>query len=544
VFRKLIGIIGLLVLFGGTLLMAHGLKGFDSVNWDVLKKGGIAFLVGGLFVRLGRDEITKLFPMSDKQKKRNQAIDERASERRAERRKRQHNRYQIQKQMRAQKAQDTQGRLDNSKYKRRKKALLKQINKHVKGQGFSQDEIQTIRSSLLDQFDDNLKYGTGKTINHGFPAQLNIRVPAHPHQAHLSWLGGNPSMPPNFEWPIIDGEPATFYAQIYCKDLPLGIWGSLGPKSGWLLFFCSRNHLSNLKVIHTREIGFERPSPIAVSHYDGYGSKRPAYNQLTGDVSGLAPKWPVQIMAVDEKTYPEYRVFSSNNSELGPWLQNFNNAAYDAPHMLPYDAVTLQYFVQAFDEYLSKRVDPSELKRIFRDKEKLKSLLTLHRAVQTQFTPLKDQTLAALAQNGFYNELLTYFIQGLRNINTIGFWAAPSYAQPNLFEHETPTRNFRHFLELYARMKYLKTAANLPEPHLSAYSTRWDTISKFESAYMGGQTTLCYPGLMTNPICLLELPTSSLMGWGFGDMDTLGVFITAHDLKAGRWDKAWGDVSN
>jgi len=178
VFRKLIGIIGLLVLFGGTLLMAHGLKGFDSVNWDVLKKGGIAFLVGGLFVRLGRDEITKLFPMSDKQKKRNQAIDERASERRAERRKRQHNRYQIQKQMRAQKAQDTQGRLDNSKYKRRKKALLKQINKHVKGQGLSQDEIQTIRSSLLDQFDDNLKYGTGKTINHGFPAQLNIRLNA------------------------------------------------------------------------------------------------------------------------------------------------------------------------------------------------------------------------------------------------------------------------------------------------------------------------------------------------------------------------------
>lgn len=47
-----------------------------------------------------------------------------------------------------------------------------------------------------------------------------------------------------------------------------------------------------------------------------------------------------------------------------------------------------------------------------------------------------------------------------------------------------------------------------------------------------------------DPAFLLEVPSSDLVGWMFGDVASFGMFIDPKDMKAGRWDKAWGDILN
>ena len=45
------------------------------------------------------------------------------------------------------------------------------------------------------------------------------------------------------------------------------------------------------------------------------------------------------------------------------------------------------------------------------------------------------------------------------------------------------------------------------------------------------------------PVRLLRLPSSLLLGWQFGDVQSLGIFIAPEDLRAGRWDKVWFDYT-
>ena len=103
------------------------------------------------------------------------------------------------------------------------------------------------------------------------------QIPVRCDEAPASWLGGLPMMPDDMEWPRginpekpDEGErPLHFVAQIACADLPPELWGGLGPRQGWLLFFLNSN-ASTLddgklhQVIHTRTLGAERHPPDAL----------------------------------------------------------------------------------------------------------------------------------------------------------------------------------------------------------------------------------------------------------------------------------------
>ncbi|WP_395450291.1 DUF1963 domain-containing protein [Aminobacter sp. UC22_36] len=49
---------------------------------------------------------------------------------------------------------------------------------------------------------------------------------------------------------------------------------------------------------------------------------------------------------------------------------------------------------------------------------------------------------------------------------------------------------------------------------------------------------------LDSDVTLLELPTSNLMGWMFGDVDNLVLTIRKQDLAAGRFDDLRVQVSN
>ncbi len=128
-----------------------------------------------------------------------------------------------------------------------------------------------------------------------------------------SWIGGLPKLPDDVEWPRARnsyypdaGEmPLNFIAQIACADLPEGLWGGLGPRQGWLVFFgatwgcASFEDKGSFRCFHTMESGTDRYPPA-----DKRSVGDPTYSG--GDNTSLCyRRWPVDIVAhPNEPLYP------------------------------------------------------------------------------------------------------------------------------------------------------------------------------------------------------------------------------------------------
>ena len=83
-----------------------------------------------------------------------------------------------------------------------------------------------------------------RAIARGLSARLAIKhvFPPRLPRRSMSYLGGLPIVPEEFDWPTIhnrDGrlEPLTFMAQVDCSDLPPGPARDLLPATGYLYFF-------------------------------------------------------------------------------------------------------------------------------------------------------------------------------------------------------------------------------------------------------------------------------------------------------------------
>lgn len=142
---------------------------------------------------------------------------------------------------------------------------------------------------------------------------LRRQIPVRFDEPRRSWIGGLPMMPDGVEWPRgvsheqpEDGErPLNFVAQIACADLPRDLWGGLGPREGWLLFFLNPNlgfdyDTRSFRVVHTRELGAERQPPADIGRvYDGIytGPDYKSYLPLE-DVPTVWRHWPVDLVEV------------------------------------------------------------------------------------------------------------------------------------------------------------------------------------------------------------------------------------------------------
>ncbi|MCR2833410.1 DUF1963 domain-containing protein [Parerythrobacter lacustris] len=147
----------------------------------------------------------------------------------------------------------------------------------------------------------------GETVS----AVLRRQVPPR-DEAPRSWLGGLPMMPDGVEWPRAAGSeypekgerPLHFLAQIACEDLPPDLWGGIGPRTGWLLFFidpnsCTAEAEGDRAVIHTPELGTERAPPADLGPVHDKVYTGGSYNWLGADeVPNVWRRWPVDIVQV------------------------------------------------------------------------------------------------------------------------------------------------------------------------------------------------------------------------------------------------------
>jgi hypothetical protein len=141
---------------------------------------------------------------------------------------------------------------------------------------------------------------------------LRRQVPPR-SEAPRSWLGGLPMMPAHVAWPrSISAEfpergerPLHFLAQIACADLPAELWGGLGPRRGWLLFFIDPNQYQPegpdaLRVVHIESLGSERAAPADLGPVDDGEHTSAYYDHFLSlaDRPSVWRRWPVDLVAV------------------------------------------------------------------------------------------------------------------------------------------------------------------------------------------------------------------------------------------------------
>lgn len=138
-------------------------------------------------------------------------------------------------------------------------------------------------------------------------ARLRPIVPLAAGADYRSWLGGSPHLPDPFRWPQRDGKPLHFLGQIDCAALPPGIWGGLGPRTGWLAFFVGMAARTCAEVIHAPQLGPKRAPPVKSRFYflpSMLGAMPEVYDEI--------PQWPVDVVACADGDGDPYQSLVSN----------------------------------------------------------------------------------------------------------------------------------------------------------------------------------------------------------------------------------------
>jgi hypothetical protein len=379
---------------------------------------------------------------------------------------------------------------------------------------------------------------------------VGVLTPAVPLPAKdaAGWFGGAPRLPKELAWPEIDGTPLCFLAQIDLTQVPQNIWSGLGPRQGQLAFFIHPHDLK-AKALHIDGVTEKRagPSPVSsdwfLKHYD---NSPPA--------STYFPEWPVRLTATNgHLPHPMGRRKGYAADHPNPYENEPLDLTLRAHH--PFDKATLKALVEQFDDAL-KRVLSSIA--FFLETKKLRKNVTLAlRAFQVElesshkrFSEIKERLVPyyeAFDRDaiGPYMEALSDLFCGkltyLRNDDQ-------EYAEFDISVSKLTScaPYYLHVLERHARYTYLIS----PEILTSEARTRFETIWAFDAAYEQG--CIAGPGdVMHRDMgpsspneALLELPTSDLIGWIWGDCYHVVLSIARDDLANGKLDNIMVDITN
>lgn len=343
--------------------------------------------------------------------------------------------------------------------------------------------------------------------------RLVPQVPITFGEESAGWLAGAARLPPGMAWPAIDGEALQLLAQIDCTQLPPGLWGGLGPRQGWLAVFLGpRSYRPH--VLHFHEAGALQPTPAMPS-----GS----YILGPGAVPAF-PRWPVDIIAVPAGQDAPRREGASHG------MKRLLAQSWDVTEsrFLPFDWPSAQRMMELAAD--TGRTSPAA-----HETGIPKKLQNLKAAVDTM--------AASVPFSGVVMDLILAEMRSLA-------WLHP--ASPQLpgeggqsaglaFTSHDPAapgwqREYVLYLQERAKHVYAEDPHSLPEGFLADCEDLWKE-----------QAADCVAGMGHVPwgrprdfdgnqdITLLELPSSELMNWRFGDRKNLLLTMKASQLASGKF---------
>lgn len=364
--------------------------------------------------------------------------------------------------------------------------------------------------------------------------RLRLRpiVPLHRRLPIHSWLGGNPHMPGEIEWPMAGGKPALFLAQISCAHLPPRLWGKRGPRQGWLLAFTSQDKPGEPILRHVPHFGPERLPPAPPRYPSATPMRADILARATGAPAAI-PRWPIEFVADAE---PD--LLGRISAPIEPQHSCGSAAVPGAgdPRLQPHDWGSLLVLLDSLlteldwqNSVVAALVDPNEP-----DANTLHFLDSLSRthdsiaALRGELCAARDQSIA------FSPELRDLALRGLSSL--ILETVAPGEdgqqvpVTTPLLDSDHLRQSCLRWLDHYARRLYTDRPEDLPQPQRALFEHHWALLAQDESGEMGG------PPLDNANMTVLRLPASLLMGWSFGASGDFHIALSAERLGAGDFD--------
>ena len=98
-----------------------------------------------------------------------------------------------------------------------------------------------------------------------------------------------------------------------------------------------------------------------------------------------------------------------------------------------------------------------------------------------------------------------------------------------------------------AALAYSRDPASLPDTVRSYFEARWNNDSNYEIASMGGLPHGWSYDMLENVdtrVMLLELPTSNMFGWQWGDVNNVVLSLPVDELRGNIYRGVRCDITN
>ncbi len=432
---------------------------------------------------------------------------------------------------------------------------LKRFFKSKAQKNIAEPEVTSILTEIIENEATTFDMQHSARENAGTSVVLTLAVPL-PTKDVAGWFGGSPRLPEDLAWPQIEGTPLCFVAQIDLTQVPQKIWSGVGPRSGQLAFFILPER-AEVKVLHVDGplVLREGPSPVAAHWYRKHRNAETTRTHF--------PEWPVKLTQhVGELPSPNGWRKGCAPDFPDPYKDEGLNLADPAHH--PFSEATLEILIsgasRAFEERLALMAQFLETKKLKDDtREALMAMQVEVQNSRTHFLKLADNL--ALSRQTFKRNAVAPHIEAFENL-LIGnvFYQRDDEAGCATIE-VSPAKltasyadNRSGFASGYLR-QHLQKAKEVyleaPEQLPHEVRARIEKIIAYEASYECGGMSHPPKGFIytshgpasPNEV-LLELPTSDLIGWIWGDMYSLVLTIARDDLAKGRFDDIIVDITN
>jgi hypothetical protein len=378
-------------------------------------------------------------------------------------------------------------------------------------------------------------------------------VPIH-FDEEDSWFGGKPRLPKDISWPEHNGISLRFVCQINLSHLPAGIWSGAGPREGWLAVFY-HPEINAAKVLHVRGEIEERDGPgqMAAQWARTWASHAKETDFL--------PRWPVRI---DEGRHPRSIDTVSRNAAATAWKDVKPDLANSAIH--PFDAKTLDVLLDSLEEFFIGQV--KHMCR-FPALKKLREndLQWMGEAKASAFQSLENfykiESVLARSRYRFDLQQVAAQLPKLADLSTYEFnylkddddgYCCLEYRRSALCELPVTSRSLPAWWDRYTSLlywhginAYTKDPASLHPALRELMEQIWLHETQGHHGAMGHAPAghIYTPhGPETDTEVLLELPTSRMQGWIWGDVYSMVLLIKRKALSQGNFADIAVDITN
>lgn len=357
-------------------------------------------------------------------------------------------------------------------------------------------------------------------------------------------------LPTHVDWPEIDGVPLCFLAQIDLAKLPKPIWSGVGPRDGHLVFFKHPNRCA-ASVLHVKGDLAPRSADVPMPDSLWTGAPAPSLPYFN--------KFPVTVIEHIGQM-PEPVGWMPGRSSLVQHPFGGDNETLDltSPLHQPFDEVSLDLLIAFLSDAIDMRLRQCaiQLEKDPFEEARVKLLSIQNEANNTR--QVFDEAAHDVKQGPFDLEKVTAFLDKVIALPLTHFdlkrGSDNKVVDLDLTDMALvdPQKSkwvgqylSAHDVRLFARFVHDSNA--LP----ARLRDRIAQICEFRAAHESGGMSHSPHSFIYTPHgrssqneVLLELPSSHLNGWMWGDVRSLVFLIDREALKLGRFDEIKVDITN